>query len=149
MAKKKSKEVPWTFEGKEMKKIPEEVMGFIYKITTEEGRFYYGRKTVWSTRKKKLTKKEKLEPENKRKTFKRELTESNWKKYTGSSKPLNEDIKKGISYKKEIITFCASKAEMTFYEARAILCSNALLTDQCYNDWGSFRVYKKHLLSDK
>lgn len=149
MKKKKSNEVPWTFEGKEVKSIPEDVLGFIYKITTEEGRYYYGRKTVWSVRKKKLTKKEKLLPENKRKTFKRELTESNWRNYTGSNKVLNSDIKKGLKYEKEIITFCSSKAEMTFYEARAIICSDALLTDRCYNDWGSFKIYKKHLLKSK
>ena len=100
--------INWTYNRKEITSIdqlPEEVIGFVYKITnTTNNKVYYGKKLVRSVKKKKLTKTEKLIPENKRKTFKYELSEySGWKKYTGSNEYLNEDIKKGNKYKKEIV----------------------------------------------
>ena len=150
----KVKEVVWTYNNKKVTSVanmPEGVLGIIYKITNlTNDKYYYGRKTVVSLRKKKMTKKEKLLPENKRKTVKRTYVEvSGWKKYTGSSKPLLEDIAKGDKYKKEIIKYCFSKAEITYYETEAIICSQCLLTEDCYNGWISAKVYKSHLLTKK
>ena len=99
--------------------------------------------------KKKLTIAEKKLPGNSRKTFKREVKESLWKNYTGSSKTLTEDIKNGDIYEKEILMFCLTKAEMTYHESAMIICSGALLDDNSYNFWVSCKVYKKHLLKDK
>lgn len=151
---KKSNEVVWTYEGKNVNSIndmPKGVLGIIYRIDNlTNGKYYYGRKTVVSFRKKKLTKKEKLLPENKRKTFKTEYSEvSGWKKYNGSNQYLLDDIKSGHKYKKEIIKYCFSKAEITYYETEAIICSNCLLTEDCYNGWVSAKIYKAHLLNNK
>lgn len=143
--------VNWTFQGKEVKSLkdmPKDVLGIIYRIDLLDGseRYYIGRKTVNSKRKKKLTKKEKLLPENKRKTYKYINTESNWKKYVGSSKELTAIIKEGAPYKKEILTYCFSKAEITYKETAEIVCGGALLDEKSLNGWVSAKIYKKHLL---
>lgn len=143
--------VNWTWQGKEIKDIaelPKNCIGIIYKITNlTNNRYYFGRKTILSRRKKKLTLREKELPENKRKTFKYEETETyGWKNYCGSNKILLQDIKNGDKYFKEIIHICYSKAELTFFETRAIVCSECMLTEDCYNDWFSSKVYKSHLM---
>lgn len=142
--------VNWIYNRKEITSIdqlPEEVIGFVYKITNiTNNKVYYGKKLVRSVKKKKLTKAEKLIPENKRKTFKYELSEySGWKKYTGSNEYLNEDIKKGNKYKKEIVKLCKSKAEMTYEELKLIICEDCLKSENCYNAWVSAKVFSRML----
>ena len=142
--------INWTYKGKEITDINQlssVAIGFVYKITNlTNGKVYYGKKTIRSMKKKKLTKTEKLIPENKRKTFKYEFSEySGWKKYTGSSELLNNDLAKGDKYKKEIITLCNSKAMMTYEELKLILCTDCLKQDDCYNAWVSAKVFRKML----
>lgn len=144
----------WTYKGREVKSaedLPPDSIGFIYIIRNlTNSKEYYGRKAVRRLAKKKLTKKEKELPENKRKTYKYVYVEyKDWKKYTGSSEALNSDISKGDKYEKEIIKACSTKAEMTYNEAKVIICSNCLERSDCYNDWVSARVYKKNLKLDE
>ena len=157
MPLKKSKETNhWTYNGKEITSIdqfPQGAIGIIYRINNlSNGKYYFGRKTCISKKKKKkkLTIAEKKLEENKRKTFKYEVSEtSGWKTYKGSNKPLLSDLNKGDKYEKIILQFCFSKAEMTFYETRAIACSDCMLTEDCYNDWFSAKVYKSHLIEKR
>lgn len=86
-----------------------------------------------STSKKRLTIKEKALPGNSRKTFKICVTETNWKTYTGSCKPLNEDIKNGDKYTKEILIFCYSKKQLTYYELKELFCNSTIEREDCYN----------------
>lgn len=142
----------WFFEGKEVKTLsdmPTGTLGFIYRIDNlTTGKYYIGRKTVAGNKKKKLTLKEKLLPENSRKTFKYEYCESSgWKTYCGSNTTLKEEINsKGHIYKKEILYYCFSKAEITYLESREILCSGCLLDPLAYNDWIKCLIYKKHII---
>jgi hypothetical protein len=146
--------INWTYNNKEITSVsqfPAGAIGIIYRIDNlTNGKYYFGRKTCISKKKKKLTIAEKKLEENKRKTFKYEVSEtSGWKNYKGSNKPLLADLAKGDNYKKEIIQFCFSKAEMTFYETRAIACSDCMLTEDCYNEWFSSKVYKSHLIGKR
>ncbi len=128
----KKKTVSWTFEGKDiisLDDMPPNTLGFIYRITNITKQMtYIGRKSV-------------LKPLKKGK--KRE--EYPWKSYTGSSVALNSDLKDGDIYKKEIIRWCFTKAELTYYETQSIMCSNSLLDEKSYNFWVKALIYAKHL----
>lgn len=128
----------WIYEGKEVKTaddLPDGSIGFIYLITNVTlNKIYYGRKTFRALSKKKLTKKEKLLPENKRKTYKYVWKEyKGWQQYNSSCLPLLEDIKNGHKIKKEIIRVCYNKSELTYFELKEIACSECLERDDCYN----------------
>ncbi len=143
--------VLWTYQGKEVKSLsdmPTGTLGIIYRIDNlTTGKYYIGRKGVSSSRKRKLTAKEKLLPENKRKTVIVEQKESSgWKSYCGSNLELKEEIKKGDIIKKQILHFCFSKAEITYMETKEILCSGALVDVNSYNGWIKATVYKKNLI---
>lgn len=140
----------WNYKGKEVKTsedLPPESIGFIYLITNlTKNKIYYGRKTFRTLSKKKLTKKEKLLPENKRKTYKYVTKEyKGWQQYTGSNSKLNEDIKNGDKYIKEIVKICFKKSEMTYFETKHIICSECLEREDCYNEWVSAKIFKKDL----
>lgn len=143
--------VNWFYGDKEIKSLtdmPEGTLGFIYRIDNlTTGKYYIGRRTVAGNKKKKLTLKEKQLPENARKTFKYEFSESSgWKTYCGSNTTLKDEISKGHQYKKTILHYCFSKAEITYLESREILCSGSLQDPLAYNDWIKCLIYKKHIL---
>lgn len=150
MAKKKET-VHWTYKGKEVKTLqdmPEGTLGIIYRIENlDTKRYYIGRRTVCSKRKRKMTIAEKKIPGNERKSVVYEMKESSgWKTYCGSNTTLKEEIKNGARIKKTILHYCFSKAEITFLESSEILCSGALEDERSYNDWMRCTIYKKHLL---
>lgn len=109
----------WLYKNKELETIPDNAIGFIYKITNLlDGRIYIGRKMLSSNRKVRLGKKEKLLPENKRKTFKRVVKETDWKEYWSSSEELKADVKRlgESNFKREILVFTSTKTDTSFYE---------------------------------
>lgn len=133
----KKKTVNWFFEGKEIKSIADcepNALGFIYEITNlTNNKRYLGRKTI---RKPNYTS-----------GVNKGISKGVYvfTTYCGSSKSLLEDIKNGHEYKKEIIRWCFSKAELTYYESQAIYCSDSLIREDFYNFWCKSTVYSKHL----
>jgi hypothetical protein len=89
--------------------------------------------------------KEKTLPGNSRKTFKTEITETPWKSYTGSCKPLNEDIKQGCRYTKQILRYCFSKKQMTFYELKELFCNGVIESENYYNGNIAGKYFKTDL----
>lgn len=141
MSKKQT--VFWTFNGKVIDKAPEGFEGFIYCIFNDtKNKFYIGRKSFFSYSKKKLTPKEKLLPEHKRKTFKIERKETTWKNYTGSCQDLNQHIKDGDSIRKTVLRFCRHRKQMTAWELKYILC-DCFGTEGCYNGNAGGKFFKK------
>ena len=140
MASKKQN-INWFFQGKEIKSINDcepNALGFIYEITNlSNNKKYLGRKTI---RKPNYT-----SGVNKGKSKGNYVFTT----YCGSSKSLLEDIKSGDTYKKEIIRWCYSKAELTYYESQAIYCSDSLIREDFYNFWCKSTVYSRHLNSAK
>lgn len=145
------KKPQWTYNGKEILSLddmPPQTLGFIYRVENlDTGKYYIGRRTVCSKKKRKLTIAEKKLPENARKTIVYEMKESaGWKTYAGSNTTLKEEVKQGANIKKYILHYCCTKAEITYKESSEIICSGALEDPLSYNDWVKCTIYKKHLL---
>lgn len=121
---------------KSLEDIPEneKVIGFVYKITNlKTGKFYIGKKSIFSTRKTAITKKEIAETGT-RKRVKRVVKQSNWLSYYGSCKELNEEILKNgkADYKREIIELCCTKKYLNYCELAWQVKLNVLTADS-YN----------------
>lgn len=105
-----------------------EAFGFIYEIcNTVLNKKYIGKKQCYLKIRRKPLK------GNKRRRV--TVAESTWKTYTGSSKELNEDIKK---YGKDKFTFtilewCNSKFELGYKEIKRQLNEDVLLKEDYYN----------------
>lgn len=133
-----------------VEKFPQGCVGFIYRITNiKTGRFYIGRKSIYSTTKKKLTKAELAEHTGpgKKPRSKMVTKESNWKDYWGSNKTILEEIKvDGVShFRKEIIKFCFSTKQLTYWEMHYQCVENVLLTDRSYNDSIGSKFFRRDL----
>jgi len=130
--------------------FPENCVGFIYLIKNRTtGKIYIGKKSLYSNTNKKLTKKEIAEQTGPgRKPTKKLVTkESNWKVYMGSSKELLADIKEFGEdiYMRDILHFCYSKKQLTYYEINYQMKYNVLEVDS-YNDNILGKFYRKDLI---
>ena len=110
-------ENPWIFNGYPF--LSEDIddhFGFVYCITnTLTGKRYIGRKYFWQHRK----------PRGKSRRVK---SESDWKRYYGSSKELADDVatQGKISFKRDIISLHKSKGLTNFEETRQLFLNNVL-----------------------
>lgn len=159
----------WTYQNKEVKStedMPEGVIGFIYQITDlDNGKFYIGKKDLYSVRRPEVAKStyERLKKEgfevkrtkNKTKSTKNKTVwrykkvirgETDWLTYTGSSDTLSKLIEEGVKYKKEIIKYCYTKKQLTFYEMKEQFCNDVLENqDLYYNGNISAKFFPKDL----
>jgi hypothetical protein len=118
---------------------PEDMQGFVYRITDlTNGMMYIGKKTLWSTRR--VTVKG-------RKNKKKIIKESDWRKYFGSNNELKQQVQKlgEDKYKREILKFCRTKGECSYYEAKLQFQYDVLMSDDYYNEYIQCRIHAKHL----
>lgn len=140
----------WTFENKTFDAIPEDfsAIGFVYMITNlTNGRRYIGKKNLYAAQTRVRVVKLKTTGEKKKKKI-RSTVESNWKDYYGSSDELCKDVESfgKENFKREILRFCASKGELSYFEAKYQFNHDVLLHgDLWYNSWVSVKVHKAHL----
>lgn len=119
----------WVFD-------PNQFIGFVYRITDlDTSREYIGKKFFFKLIRKKI---------KNRKNRKIQKTESDWKKYTGSCKELNEEIqKKGKErFLFEIVSLHESKASLAYKEVELQIKENVVrekLTD------GSKKFYNQFI----
>jgi hypothetical protein len=133
-------------------KFPLNCVGFVYKITNiRTGKFYIGRKSLFSNTKKKLTKAElALQTGPGRKpTSKRVIAESNWLDYWGSNKTILQEIKEGgkEDFRKEILKFCFNKKQLSYWELHYQCINEVLFTDKSYNDSIAAKFFRKDLVN--
>ena len=131
----------WTYKGKDITSLPEEVVGFVYEITnTTNGRKYIGKKLARFKRSR--------PPLKGRKNKRRYKVDSDWKDYYGSSDDLTIDVNKlGKSkFTREILFYCRSKAELSYIEAREQFARKVLESDDYYNGHSRVRVHGKGIL---
>jgi hypothetical protein len=119
--------------------IEPNMIGFIYIITnTVNNKKYIGRKLLTMAGYKTI--------KGKKKKIRKE---SNWKTYYGSCKELTEDINNSDKkfFKREILLFCNSVAQLNYYEAKLQFINEVVETDNWYNANIVARVYKKNILN--
>jgi len=116
----------------------DDYFGFVYKITNKNtNRSYIGRKQFHSYIRKKIKGK---------KNRKKIVRESDWKTYTGSCEPLNEEI---VSIGKENFTFtilklCITKRDLGYTETQLQFKENVL--ESTFAD-GTRKYYNNNIMS--
>ena len=127
-------ENPWIFNGSPfLSEDINDLYGFVYCITnTLTGKRYIGRKYFWSLRKP-------------RGGGRRVKSESDWKKYYGSSTELTADRKEfgNLAFKRDILSLHKTKGLTNFEETRQLFLNNVLteaMTD------GSPAFYNSNIL---
>ena len=147
---------PWIYKEHpvtDISDLGENLQGFVYKITDKAtGKIYIGKKSLISNRKKKLTKKELLEipvGKGRRPVFKREITETDWKEYYGSSKTLLEEVKRRgkLEFEREILKLCKTKKQLTYWEVH-YQCVYEVLIQDTYNDNILAKIFRADLVED-
>jgi hypothetical protein len=131
----------WYYEGKPFDPaLIKDNEAFVYVIENlHNGRKYIGKKLFTKAKTKPKTKK--------RRRVQRLRVESDWQEYYGSNRELIEDVEKTGTdkFKRTILRLCRRKGEASYYEAKYIFETDAVLLDEYYNVWCSVRVRNTHL----
>lgn len=128
----------WIYKGEELKEVPEDCIGMVYLITNLSNKKQYVGKKQFHFRRTKTVKGKK----------KRTIVESDWQKYYGSNKELQEHVvlygeKK---FHREVLYLCKNKSQMSYLELREQIDRRVLETEKYYNEWISVKCRKsKHL----
>ena len=127
-------ENPWYYKGTTFTSTDiGDFFGYVYRITNlQTGKQYIGRKYFTQRRKPRG---------GKRKV----TTESDWKRYYGSSKELAEDIKKyGRNiFKREILSLHTRLGEVNYEETKQLFLNNVLMESL---DDGTAAYYNSNIL---
>lgn len=133
----------WYFHNEPFDEAPEEYQGFVYQITElDTGKRYIGKKFFWRPKVLPVTK------SRKRKV--RTRAESDWKKYYGSSKEVQllVEEKGEENYKREILHFCKTKGDCSYWELYYQMVNHVLLKDEYYNEFAGGKIHSKHLTKE-
>ena len=110
-------ENPWLYKGTAFTSDDiGDLFGFVYRITNlSTGKQYIGRKYFWQKRKPKGGKR-------------RVTSESDWKRYYGSSAELKQDIKSlgKENFRREIISVHTTLGRTNYEETRQLFLNNVL-----------------------
>jgi hypothetical protein len=137
----------WTYQGQLITELPEECVGFVYLITNlTTGRKYIGKKLAKFS--KTTYKTVKLKNGTKKKKKIRSKINSDWMDYYGSNDQLNKDVEQlgKDNFSREILYYCASKAECSYIEAREQFDRKVLESTDYYNGQISVRVHGSHII---
>ncbi len=115
-------------------------IGFIYLITNlVNDKKYVGQKRLWKT----ITK----PPLKGQKRKRKEIKQSDWKEYWGSSENLKKDIELfgKENFKREIIRLCKAKGELHYMELKYQIDNNVLFREDFYNNIVQTRIHGSHV----
>ena len=111
-------ENPWLYQGKPFTTDDiGNLFGFVYRITNlQSGKQYIGRKYFWQKRKPKGGKR-------------RVTSESDWKRYYGSSDDLKRDIREigKDSFRREILSLHTTLGKVNYEETKQLFLHNVLM----------------------
>lgn len=128
----------WYYKGEELTEVPEGYVGMVYLITNLANNKQYIGKKQFHFRRTKTVKGKK----------KKTVVESDWQKYYGSNKELQEHValygeKK---FRREVLYLCINKSQMSYLELREQIDRRVLESESYYNGWISAKIHKtKHL----
>jgi hypothetical protein len=134
----------WLYQDTPIETLPEDCVGFVYLITNNlTGRKYIGKKLAKfaKTTYKTVTQKNGTK---KRKKIRSKI-DSDWREYWSSSDELKKDVLLigESNFKREILRYCNSKNELSYYEAKYQFDYDVLLDEsKWYNGWISVKVRK-------
>jgi hypothetical protein len=139
----------WIYNDQKIDNLPEDCIGFVYIITNIlSGKKYIGKKLGKFS--KTTYKTVKLKNGTKKRKKIRGKIESDWKEYYGSSPSLLKDIELlgKENFKREILYYCTSKAELSYIEAREQFERRVLESDDYYNGIINLRVGESAALKE-
>jgi hypothetical protein len=150
----------WLYKNKEINldDIPENAVGFVYKIIhNPTGKYYIGKKSLESVRTVKIGKREleKIKAERKelrlrgsapKKKTVRKI--SDWETYYSSNEWINEEVKRGKTgeFSREILQFCNSKKALSYYEVEWMFRCDVLRDENSLNGNISGKWFRKDLV---
>lgn len=150
----------WLYNNKEISEdlIPDDAVGFVYKIThTPTGKYYIGKKALSSVRTVKIGKREleKIKEDRKANKMpgpapkkKKVRKDSDWETYYSSNEWIQSEVKEGkiSEFDREIIQFCFSKKALSYYEIYWMFKYDVLSDEKSLNGniLGSF--FRKDLI---
>ena len=127
-------ENPWLYQGKPFTTDDiGNLFGFVYRITNlQSGKQYIGRKYFWQKRKPKGGKR-------------RVTSESDWKRYYGSSDDLKRDIREigKDFFRREIISLHETLGKVNYEETKQLFLHNVLMEEL---DDGTPMYYNSNIL---
>ena len=136
----------WYYAGQEITELPEDAVGFVYLITNiATGKMYVGKKLAKFA--KTSYKVVKLKNGTKKRKKIKSKINSDWQQYYGSSPNLTEDInQQGThNFKREILSYCKSRSECSYVEAREQFSRRVLESDDYYNGHIQCRIHGSHI----
>jgi len=126
----------WIYNGKVITNPFCFAVGFIYRISFDDGTWYIGKKNFKIKR---------TRPPLKGKKRKRvDYVESNWKKYCSSSDKVKEKVLNGMIPHREILYICCSKTELTYQENKHLYAMSCLEEPLCLNDNIHGKIYRTY-----
>ena len=135
----------WLHENKEVTSIeemPEGTFGYVYQVThIPTGLKYIGKKQLISNRT--------LPPLKGEKRKRKIQKESDWKTYYGSQaeiKTLVKESKDKSEFKREILQYCKTKKQLTYFEIKWQFVLGVIETEEYINSNISGRFFGKDLL---
>ena len=126
----------WLYQGKPLEEIPKGVESFVYLLTSRAtGRQYVGKKLFYFSKTKQV--------KGKKKKVK---AESDWRTYCSSSLEIQELVKAGEVFDREILHLCVSKGGANYLEAREQMDRRVLEhPDRFFNGQIMCRIAKNHI----
>lgn len=132
----------WMYKKKCLERSPEGYYGFIYCITDDAGKKYWGKKAFSHKRKRRLSKKAR---QGRLTRIEVSQVDSKWLNYWGSSKPFLDYIKSRGStegFAREIVKLCKDKQSLSYWEMATLVDNEVLFRDDTWNGCIGGKYYK-------